>query len=408
MSDLLAYGRAGKKKAPLPGDAHEFWDTQPVPKTDEKVTDFGPLEVKTLADVPPEPYPVASILEWFTPDVHKESDLTQIYSLLNENYVEDDDSIFRFNYAPAFLKWALTPPGYFPEWHVGVRTKKDKTLMAFISGVPANIRLGDDSKRICEINFLCVHKRLRSKRMAPILIKEVTRRVNLRDIWQAVYTAGIELPKAFATAQYFHRSLNPAKLIAIGFSRLPPKYEKLRDPMGGITRAYALPEKTQCAGIRPMKKEDAPAVLELLKAYLAPYKVAPAFDVEECCHWLMPTGDFIYSYVIENPKTKLITDFVSFYSLPSTVIGNDKYQDLRAAYAYYYVSNTYTPTQLMRDALVLAKSLGFDVFNCLHMMANESFLSELKFGQGDGYLRYYLFNWKFPTLKSNELGLVML
>jgi hypothetical protein len=30
-----------------------------------------------------------------------------------------------------------------------------------------------------EINFLCVHKRLRSKRLAPVLIKEITRRVNL-------------------------------------------------------------------------------------------------------------------------------------------------------------------------------------------------------------------------------------
>lgn len=35
-----------------------------------------------------------------------------------------------------------------------------------------------------EINFLCVHKKLRAKRLAPVLIKEVTRRVNLMGIWQ--------------------------------------------------------------------------------------------------------------------------------------------------------------------------------------------------------------------------------
>jgi len=35
-----------------------------------------------------------------------------------------------------------------------------------------------------EINFLCVHKKLRSKRLAPVLIKEITRRVNLKGIWQ--------------------------------------------------------------------------------------------------------------------------------------------------------------------------------------------------------------------------------
>lgn len=37
-----------------------------------------------------------------------------------------------------------------------------------------------------EINFLCVHKKIRSKRLAPVLIKEVTRRVHVRNMWQAV------------------------------------------------------------------------------------------------------------------------------------------------------------------------------------------------------------------------------
>ncbi|PHJ15983.1 myristoyl :protein n-myristoyltransferase, partial [Cystoisospora suis] len=53
-----------------------------------------------------------------------------------------------------------------------------------------------------------------------VLIKEVTRRVNLRNIWQAVYTAGIVLPTPVAQCRYWHRSLNPKKLIEVGFSGL--------------------------------------------------------------------------------------------------------------------------------------------------------------------------------------------
>ena len=49
-----------------------------------------------------------------------------------------------------------------------------------------------------EINFLCVHKKLRSKRVAPVLIREITRRVHLEGIFQAVYTAGVVLPKPVA------------------------------------------------------------------------------------------------------------------------------------------------------------------------------------------------------------------
>lgn len=51
-----------------------------------------------------------------------------------------------------------------------------------------------------EINFLCVHKKLRDKRLAPVLIKEITRRVNLKNIWQAVYTSGQLLPTPVAKA----------------------------------------------------------------------------------------------------------------------------------------------------------------------------------------------------------------
>ena len=53
-----------------------------------------------------------------------------------------------------------------------------------------------------EINFLCVHKKLRSKRVAPVLIKEITRRVNREGIFQAVYTAGVLLPKPISVCRY--------------------------------------------------------------------------------------------------------------------------------------------------------------------------------------------------------------
>lgn len=57
-------------------------------------------------------------------------------------------------------------------------------------------------KKMVEINFLCVHKKLRSKRMAPVLIREITRRVNLQGIFQAVYTAGVVLPKPVGTCRW--------------------------------------------------------------------------------------------------------------------------------------------------------------------------------------------------------------
>ena len=104
-------------------------------------------------------------------------------------------------FSPEFIGWALQPPGWIKEWHTGVRVAKSNKLVGFISAVPAHIRMYEKYKHMVEINFLCVHKKLRSKRLAPVLIREITRRVNIQGIFQAVYTAGVVLPKPVGTCR---------------------------------------------------------------------------------------------------------------------------------------------------------------------------------------------------------------
>eukprot|EP00759_Apiculatamorpha_spiralis_P013824 PhF_6_TR20536/c0_g2_i1/m.29643/K00671/NMT; glycylpeptide N-tetradecanoyltransferase len=386
---------------------HKFWNTQPVPRFEEGFDKEGPMEVKTVEDIRKEPYPLATVLEWSTMDVKNPDQMNEIYELLRDNYVEDDDAMFRFNYPKEFLYWALTPPMYYPSWHIGVRKVSDKSLIAFISGVPCNVRLGATNMKVCEINFLCVHKKVRDKGMAPKLIQEVTRRVNVEGIFQALYTAGVVLPKPIARCQYWHRSLNPKKLIDIGFSRVPHQFQKFRDPMAMTKRHYALSETPKTPFIRPMQKTDVKNVLKILNLYLTKYAIAPDFSVEEAEHWLLPRDKVVYSYVVDHPE-KGITDFISFYALPSTVIGHAKYDMLNAAYCYYYVPGSVDTMTLLTDALILASKENFDVFNALDIMDNAALMQELKFGMGDGHLQYYLFNWRFPVIPSTLVGLVML
>ena len=42
---------------------------------------------------------------------------------------------------------------------------------------------------------------------------------------------------------------------------------------------------------------------------------------------------------MQDPQTQKITDFFSFYSLPSTIIQHDKHKLLEAAYLFYYASD---------------------------------------------------------------------
>jgi glycylpeptide N-tetradecanoyltransferase len=383
---------------------HPFWDTQPVPTmAAENFTDSGPIdEVKGVEDVRDEPYNLPEAFEWCTCNIDDDDEAKEIYTLLSENYVEDDDNMFRFDYSVEFLRWALKPPNFLRVWHLGVRVKSNKKLVGFITGIPANIQVSEEVIKMVEINFLCVHKKLRSKRLAPVLIKEITRRVNKENVWQAVYTAGVVLPRPVSECRYYHRSLNPKKLIEVGFSHLGP-----RMTMARTIKLYKLPEHPQLAGMREMEEKDVQRVYELVSSYLKKFPLHPEFEKDEIAHWILPREGVVYSFVRENQMGE-VTDVCSFYSLPSSILGHDKYNLLKAAYSYWNVATTVPLHELMYDALIFAKQRDFDVFNALNVMENDQFLKELKFGIGDGFLQYYLYNWKCPKIEPSGIGLVLL
>ncbi len=311
--------------------------------------------------------------------------------------------MFRFDYSIEFLQWALSPPGSFKDWVFGVRGGKQNKLFGFISGIPVHMNVNGSKVMMAEINFLCVHKKLRTKRLAPVLILEVTRRVNMRNIWQAIYTAGIVIPIPICKTTYWHRSLNPKKLVDVKFSALPAQ-----TPMNRYIKMLKVPAETSTKVLRVMKKADVPAVTKLLHDYLADKtKVFCELDEDDVAHFLLPREGVLSSYVVVDPETKEITDFVSFYHLPSSILKHDKYDTLCISYSYYNVARKTPIKELMKDALVLAKNKGADVFNALDIMENDEFLKDLKFGIGDGNLHYYFYNWRVKEFAPADIGMVL-
>lgn len=393
-------------------ESYKFWKTQPVPQFNEDGGKRGgPIKVINLDEVPKGPYPLLDGFGWGTIDPEDEKEVGELHELLSNHYVEDDDSSFRLNYSPVFLRWALTAPGWQKQWHIGVRASASQKLVAFISGLPANINIHAQSIKAIEINFLCIHKRLRSKRLAPLLIREITRRCYLQGIYQAIYTAAAVLPTPVASCRYYHRALNWLKLYESGFSGLP----------GGSTKArqiakYHLPSTTQMPGLRLMQADDLDAVYKLLERYLQRFDISPKFSIDELRHLLFfgagqakeaSSKRVVWAYIVEDLETQKITDFVSFYSIESAVLSHSQDDIIRTAYLYYYATDSTPNLQqriqgLINDALILAKKARFDVFNALHLQDNDLFLEKLRFGPGDGRLHYYLFNYQVaPTVNKD-------
>lgn len=266
----------------------------------------------------------------------------------------------------------MKAPGWKKEWHVGVRAEKSGKLVAFISGIPVQLRVRDKVLNSSEINFLCVHKKLRSKRLAPVLIKEITRRCYVEGVFQAIYTVGSLLPTPVSTCRYFHRALEWEKLHDVGFSPLPHGSTRQRQ----VVR-YKLPEKTLQPGVRALEPKDTDAVLDLLQRYLKRMDMAQEFNKEEFEHWMFNQKDakeqVVWAYVVEDPSTKKITDFFSFYNLESTVIGHKKHNLIKAAYLFYYATETAFSddksllkprlNELIKDALILAKQVSCEKYD---------------------------------------------
>ncbi|KAG9737373.1 N-myristoyl transferase, partial [Aureobasidium melanogenum] len=421
---------------------YKFWNTQPVPKLNDLESS---TTISSTADSLPDGamLPVAICdkigkadaekliegFEWCELDVTQDHVLSELHDLLYNHYVEDDEGFFRLNYSPEFLSWALQPPGWKNCWHIGVRTKgtsaKSGRLVAFVAGIPIKLDVRGNGIDAVEINFLTIHQKLRGKRLAPVLIKEITRRCYREGIYQALYTAGTVLPSPVATCRYYHRSLDWEYLYKTGFSHLPRGSTVLRQ-----TLKYKLEKKTTTQGLRPMQVKDVTQVKILLNQYLKRFGLVQTFTEEEVAHYFCSEASrsIVWSYVVEHEGK--ITDFASFYSLESSVLRPAATPlSICTAYLYYYASSyvqnhpSYPEhlQMLIHDLLILAKQANFHVFNALTAMDNSLFLQQQKFEPGDSSLNFYLFNWRTARLangmnekmqadadKLSEVGVVML
>jgi len=179
-----------------------------------------------------------------------------------------------------------------------------------------------------------------------------------------------------------------------------------------------------------MEEKDVAAVEKLFNEYMKRFKMTPHYSTDEVRHNLLSgrgegeVGEdgtpgrrrrqVVWTYVVEDPITREITDFFSFYSLPSTIMKSTKHSLLEAAYTFYYASDVAFRqnadasgelqkrlTQLLGDMLIIANNAKFDVVNAMTLMDNNYVLQDLKFGPGDGYLNFYLYNWTTKPLEGN-------
>lgn len=151
--EMLKLSNVPKSEEEAIKKKYDFWDTQPVPKFSETIETNESIEPdKPIEQIPKEGLNLPAGFMWVSLDLDNAEHLHELYTLLYENYVEDDDNMFRFNYSPEFLRWVMRAPGWKPEWYVGLRVQPKNPnslgkLVGFISAIPTKIRVFDKYDR---------------------------------------------------------------------------------------------------------------------------------------------------------------------------------------------------------------------------------------------------------------------
>lgn len=384
---------------------------------------------------------------WDCIDVEDDAQLSELYAFLRDHYVEGHS--YRFRYSKEMLRYSLTPPGHRKEFNVCLRFRATKSLVAFLSAVPATVRAHDKVFKTAEANYFCIDRRFRSQSLSPLMLSKLISTVGTySDITTSLCTSGAELMPPLSVARYHHRQLNVKKMVEIGFTRLP-SYMK---DMDELEAWYALPDKIELsllnagrdAGshpqqhssssgtgnksdgggetteiekkkkgkiMRPMtaSARDISGVTFLLNWKLERRKLAPVFTKEDVKHWFVPRENVVYTFVVEEEETGKITDVTSYYCVYATVLNNEKHKQFGIAFSFYHAACSMPLKVLIRQAMITAKQNGLDVYNCLNVMGMDRHVFEYcRFKAGTGFLKYYLYNWRCDKIDPSDLGLILL
>jgi glycylpeptide N-tetradecanoyltransferase len=378
-------------------ELHKFWSEQPILRPDDDSAFDGYIDPKIPVTAPPEtPVSLPAGFTWSVIDITDDAQLQEVYNFLAAFYVQDDEGRLRFLLSAPLLQWALTPPGGIPDWIIGVRARTG-ALAGFISAVPVQIRLNTDIQPWAAVNFLCVHRKLRTKNMASVLIAEIARRVRQSHIYRAVFS-GKGVPSRPICDSLFHqRPLNLKRVSDSGFYPIDPKRSSVAQ------KRFALPQLVH-GNCRPMTPDDIPAVTELFRETSTNFDFDIDFNETFVGHQLLPRKDVLYSYVIPGPAGPQA--FFSFYIMnwkniePTATTRSE----LRVAYLWYSAVRGCDLGTVVGDLLHKAVSDAHaDLATALGVAGGRDALIANRFEAGMTPLHFYSYNYAVPKIEDTKL-----
>jgi glycylpeptide N-tetradecanoyltransferase len=378
---------------------HQFWSTQPVSNSTET---SGFIDETLFTMPPPEsPQRLPSDFEWTTLDTSNKSHIQSVIELLSKHYVSSEEGA-KLLYTNNFFTW------FFSQNHsiaVGVRVVKTKKLVGFIFGSTGTVHVPThENLKVAEIDFLCIHPKLRNKRLAPVLIKEITRQFRLKNIHCAIYTAGTKIPIPYVTHTYHHRPINIDQLCKVGF--LDAQSIAQADTLK--IRFKILP-RWNSAGIHVVDHTKPPTdalihdISHLSQIAQSSCLVKHVMTKDTIKHLLSAPLDVLQTIFITDPNSGDMVAFAMVYFIQYIYPNN---RSLRVAQLYHHGSSSPDGCKRLMKGILARIKRQADVLNVLDGAQFETLKDTLDLVPGQ-HLYSYFWNYKLPEMKPHEDGVLL-
>lgn len=347
------------------------WDDYPL-KRDDKYTnkivqpDFAPFNHSD--EGVPESLPDG--FEFVAMDVKDEPTLATITEFLNENFEG------AFSFEMSHVQWVLnTPTRHFPHIDrinqdggcvIGVATSDSKKLVGIIAARPVTYSI--DGRVVCslEVVWMCTIVKLRGKRLASVMMRELYRRAYCWGIATGMlFVVPRQLPALY--------TVGPINVLGRGLDdSAPPK------PNKGIGL------------IRFANKRDITRMMKIYKGYREHWRMHREYNKREFQHTFLRRED-VMTYVVRKDNGD-VKDFISLFRLLSG--------EKRIAYVHFVsFYNDKLLELIMQNVLYIMHRNKFDAVYISDVNGVGSVLTEkLAFKPVKECVPSYLYQFNYNTI----------
>lgn len=379
---------------------YNFWNNKPVMDFNEYSANLTAIE--NLKERPVyknnDELPIPVSLEWKTFDINNNTDLELIVDFLNKNYYMNKTNRFSAKYSPEYIKWSLGDNPLL----VGIIRKTTQQLCGFISASFRNMVVFDKVKKVANVKYLCSDPVFRKKKIAFVLIDELTRRVVKMGLDMGCFITARCVPSPITTLRYYHRPLNYEKLHKHKFVHLEGD-AKMRH------KKFQIKENLEdCV---KLTEENVEQAYYLYTQFMDKYNIYMKYDLTEFKNVFI--SNITESYIVW--KDGKAQDFFSYYKLPYSISNSNEI--INAGYLLTYTAMNTSDNDMIVNSVISASENNLDVFNVLDNMgvASSIMAKDYNYGEdsdgedydkmydnrflkGSAKLHFYFFNWKCPRV----------